>query len=459
MTSNGQRQVSEAATGGTNVEMSSWVSRLLALAVGASLLVATPSTASADDAGIAEPDPVAADATPSNVAPADAAAPDLAPLVAPIQVPSTEASEPAPVAATPMKIDVHAIGDEKKKDAKKKKHGKLELQARVLVRAAVTEVRGAGDATEQTKIQSARAKADYRWKKQLRAKVSVELARKARLKNAYVQLRLVDAAAAKVSVRAGQFKMPFSAIQLESFWNLPTADRGLLHDVLVKRFQVAGRARGATVNVELPTAWKPELTAGVFQGNDDAGEQLMVSADDRFGQDGVVRVTAKPARGLELGAGGQLRVGKLLVLPAVVRRAWATELDATFDIEAGPGRVRAWVEGMVGTSWLVAEPSKSQAFFVEGRGILAYRIGDTKFGRRYVEPYALVGALDPDSDIRNDAVVEFTGGLTYGATDAWRVQLEIERFQIGSNAPVGIVELGVAPATSTTVMLQLGARL
>ncbi len=415
--------------------------------------VADPSTPTPPDAGTAPVDSAAQPETPAEPSPAKDKKHGKHDHDAPAAATPGDGVDPAPAA------DPGGDGDKAKKRKKaNKKHGRLDVRGRVVVRGALLKVRDGGDAIGQGTIRSARAKADYHWKQQLRAQLAVELAGKARLKNAFVQLRLHDDGP-RISVRAGNFKMPFSAIELDSFWNLPGADRGLLHDVLAKRFQLAGRAVGATLTVELRGAWKPALTAGVFQGRDDAGDPLAVSVHDRFGQDGVIRVTAKPAHGVELGAAGELRVGQLLVLPAIVRRAWAAELDATIDVDAGPGRVRAWIEGMVGTSWLVADTSKSRATFVAGRGIVGYRIGKAKFGRRYVEPYALIGALDPDSAFGNDLVLEVTGGVTYGASDAWRVQLEVERWKVSANAPVGIAELGIAPATSTTFLIQLGARL
>ena len=65
----------------------------------------------------------------------------------------------------------------------------------------------------------------------------------------------------------------------------------------------------------------------------------------------------------------------------------------------------------------------------------------------------------PDASIRHDLVFEGTGGVTYGAWSVWRLQAELERWQIASAAPIGIAELGVGPSTSTTFLLQLGARI
>ena len=347
----------------------------------------------------------------------------------------------------------------KTKKKKKKKHGKLEFSGRVFVRGALVKTKGQPDAVAQGSVNSARLGVDYRWH-DLRVSVEAEIAFKLRLKDAFVQLRLTDAGP-KVDVRVGYFKMPFSAIQLTSIWAMPTGDRGVLDNVLVKRLQVAGRATGAMVIVELPAAWSPTVRAGVFQGVDDAGTPLAVAASDRFGQDGIVRFSVKPAHELELGIAGSARVGELQVVPLEISRAYAAELDATLSVDAGPGVLRVWGEGMVGTSWLVVgtDPGHTHATFVEGRGIVSYRLGGTAHGERYVEAYGLFGTLDPDASIRSDLVVEATGGLTYGAWNAWRLQAELERWQVGSNAPIGIVALGVGPATSTTFFLQLGARI
>ena len=353
--------------------------------------------------------------------------------------------------------DTTSTVDEPSTSKRKKKHGELTFAGRLFVRAAAVKEKTAPDVVGQATVPSARVKSEYRWQR-LQAEVEVEFANKVRLKNLFAELRLLDDGA-KVDVRAGNFKVPFSEIQLSSIWTLPMADRGLLDNVLVNRLQVSGRAVGAMVAVEWPVAWSPELRVGVFQGVDDAGNALVAPARDRFGQDGVVRVTVKPIHGLEIGVAAGARVGELLVIPVVVSRGYQGELDVTLNTRVGPGRLRVWIEGMVGTSWLVADPARKRATFDEARGIAAWRLGGADHGDRYFEIYGLFGVLDPDAAVRNDLVVEATGGVTYGAWNAWRIQAEVERWRTGSNAPIGIVELGLAPPTSTTVLVQLGARI
>lgn len=425
------------------------------------------SSASADE-------PRDAGAVPPPAADAPAAAPDPAELVAPPSDPDAPVDRPedkhgkkhkhndTPAPGAPG-IDGAPAPDAPSKPSTKKKgkkkYGKLEFGGRMFVRAAAIKDEAAPDVIGRASVPSARVKVKHRWH-EVQSEIELEVASKVKVKNAFAQLRLAETTA-KVDVRAGNFKMPFSAIQESSIWSLPMADRGLLDNVLVNRLQVAGRAIGGMVIVELPGGWSPELRAGVFQGVDDAGNPLSAPARDRFGQNGVLRVTAKPVHGLTIGLAGEARIGQLLVIPVKFSRGYAGELDVTVNMEAGPGQLRVWVEGMLGTSWLVAgnDPAHVRATFREGRGIAAWRVGGAKHGKRYAELYGLFGALDPDSSIRNDLVVEATGGLTYGAWNAWRVQAELERWQVASNAPIGIVQLGVGPATSTTFLVQIGARL
>ena len=363
----------------------------------------------------------------------------------------------APEVPKPAKPANHAKAADEPDDDEPKKRDKLELSARIFARSAMIKT-GDEPTTAQSTLQSARAGFDYR-AHDLRMQLEVEVADRAKVKDAYVQLRLADAP--KLDVRAGNFKMPFSAIQGESIWTLPMADRGLVDNVLVKRLQVAGRAVGAMVSLDLGGPHHLTLRAGGFQGLNDAGDPLAATADDGFAHDGVVRASIRPVHGVEVGASGSVRSGALIAAPIEIERAYAAELDLTVDVAAGPGRIRAWLEAMVGTSWIVGGmmPNHDLTRFLETRGIVAYRFGGAAKRARYVEPYVLAAAIDPDRIVERDYVRELAGGITYGAADTWRVQLEAEAYRFGDNAPLGIAELAVAPVDSLAFLLQLGARI
>jgi hypothetical protein len=362
---------------------------------------------------------------------------------------------------------VHADDGDKpkkeKKDKKDKKKGKLDdklsFGGRVFSRAQLTRSGDDGPFRAQGAIASARVGASYKWEA-LRADIEFETVSR-KLKDAFVRLRVLDTATT-IDVRAGQFKMPVSAIQLESAWTLPVAERGLINNVLTDRLQVAGRHMGAEVSAKLGGALKPKLIAGVFQGVNDIGDPLSAPASDSFGQDVVARGSIEPIDGLEIGAAGGVRSGQLIGAPFVVRHRSSVELDATLDIAAGPGRARVWAEVLAGTSWLpgprAGETGHTNATFAGGRVLAAYRFGGAEHGTCFVEPYAMVGSIDPDRAFGDDLVTEATGGVAYGSWDVWRVQAELEVWRIGERSPRSILDTtGADPANTTSFLLQLGA--
>jgi len=338
----------------------------------------------------------------------------------------------------------------------KKKRKKVELTGRIFTRAALLDKETAADWTGQTTLQSARGGVDYHGK-DLHAQLELEVAGKPRVKDAYAQLRLVGGDT-KLDLRAGHFKMPFSAIQLESIWTLPQADRGLIDNILTRRMQIAGRAYGAMLMLNLGDV---EVRGGMFQGRNDVGDVLAAPGDEAFGQDAVVRATYRPSKGIEIGTSGSARSGQLLVMPVAIEHAYAADVDAVLEQLVGPGRVRAWLEAMIGTSWITGGmiPGHDRTRFLETRGIGAYRLGGVARRDRYVEFYALAGYVDPDRIIDRDGIIETSGGITYGAHDVWRVQLEAEHWTFGDNAPLGIADFATLPEDSTTFLMQLGAHL
>lgn len=338
-------------------------------------------------------------------------------------------------------------------DKKPKLDDKLEVSGRIFVRGALTQTDPEDDYRSSISIASARIGASYRWET-LRADMEFELTTQ-KLKDAFIRWRVRDDCN-KIDVRAGQFKMPFSPIQLASAWRLPIAERGHLNNVLNDRLQVSGRHIGADVTWEAPGEMKPTLSAGVFQGLDDVtGDPLVTRAGD-VGQDVVARGTIEPIDGLEIGAAGGMRSGAATLTS--VEHRWMAEVDATVSMDAGPGHARAWVEAMTGSSWLVSGTSTgNNTMFVGARTIASWRWHGEERTDPYIEPYAMIGVLDFDRDVSDDLLVEASGGITYGRWDVWRIQAEYELWQIGDNAPVGVEEYGTTPANTSVVLLQAGA--
>ena len=223
----------------------------------------------------------------------------------------------------------------------------LARQPRVIVDENGTPAEENVDSLDTT-VPSARLHAKYRAPmKWLSAEVEVDFAGKPELKDAYLRAR-GDAFFAQ----AGQFKMPFSAIRLESPWDLLLADRGFVDDVLTDRFQVAGRRPGWAFGVRDKGGVRPALVVGTFQGSvlEDETQDEFEPIDELTldSQSLVARATIRLGD-VALGAGYQHRAGSPAELE--VEHYATGNVDVVVDTELGGGGLRIWAEGIVGESW------------------------------------------------------------------------------------------------------------
>jgi len=97
---------------------------------------------------------------------------------------------------------------------------------------------------------------------------------------------------------------------------------------------------------------------------------------------------------------------------------------------------------------------------VAGRAILAWRLGGRKDGKRYLEPYAMFSAIDPDAGTGHDLVWEAAGGVNLGFWRRARVQVEVEARRTSRNTPPGLLATsgGTTNLTDFTAgLVQIGA--
>lgn len=302
----------------------------------------------------------------------------------------------------------------------------------------------------QLVLQSARLQVEYLRKKTLRAVAEAELSgKRPKVKDAFVRVHLGGG----VYLRAGQFKLPFSAIEMESAWDLPVARRGLLHDLWTDGLAIAGRRPGAQVE------WAGggvKARAGVWQGLGSDDAPVAGTWDDAFLHTLAARVVAKLARGIEIGVSGQERAAQ----PSTIEpagHAWAAGADAALAFSFADMRLRLWAELAMGSSFIVhqAITDRDRARFVSSRSIAAWRVGGQAAGRAYLEPFVLVGILDPDAQVVGDTITEVAAGVNAGLWKVWRAQVELELQRMSElDVPAGLVK---APADGLAVVVQLAA--
>jgi hypothetical protein len=331
---------------------------------------------------------------------------------------------------------------------------RFQLRGRVLVRGFTD--REDGETVSDVDAENARLELRWRPAPWVRGVVEYDQAENKHLKDAYFAFRT-----GRFEVRAGQFKPPVSPLQMESRWDLPSADRGLLSEVLIGAFGIAGRRPG--LQVEWDQRGGPFLArAGVFRASNVRGDRIGDEAFDNLAKDrDAVKATARLAwqrRRLEVGAAFDLRPAEP-VPGEGYRHFWTAGVDLTWSERGGGPRV--WAEGYAGSSWQDSDAFDGDAAqFLAGRVLAGWRFGGRKKRDLSVEPYATGTLFDPDASVREDLMWEAAGGVHLGALGHLRLVLEAQHRSVARNAPLslGLFPFGERPPSSRTrLVAQLGA--
>jgi hypothetical protein len=279
---------------------------------------------------------------------------------------------------------------------------------------------------------------------------------KTHLKDAFLEFR-----PGRFRIRAGQFKSPISPLEMESPWDVPASDRGLLSDVLRFSYGIAGRKPG----LELRWSQKGPLAAAVAvqRATSTRGERIGDESFDNVAKDwGALTTTGRLAwagKRLEIGAAFDLRPAEP-VPGEGYQRFWTAGADLSWRVRSRAG-ARVWAEGYVGSSWQDVDAFDGRATrFLAGRVLGAWSFYLQEQRSFYVEPFVMGALLDPDTSVRDDLVWEASGGLHLGAFGHLRLVLEAQRRSYSPNTPpsLGLTPLGGPPAASRTrLVAQIGA--
>lgn len=286
--------------------------------------------------------------------------------------------------------------------------------------------------------------------------LELEIAGKPQVKDAYVL------AGKRFFVKAGQFKIPTAALELESPWTLPLVRRGLVHDLLSDWLDVGSRRPGVAVGYRGKGGLKPRLTLGAFQGttlkevtpgdrNVDLIEQAALDAQSLAARAEI------SVLGVDVGAWYEHRVGSKVI--AEFEHYETFGLDATLDHKLESGGLRLWLDGGLGESFYVTKdkPGDDQEpLFATARGLVAFRFGGVALGDPYIEPFGHFSLLDPDLEVVEDYVTEAALGVNAGFWDRARITLQGEMTNGQRNLPSGLLD-GKDP-DRLSLLLQAGAR-
>jgi hypothetical protein len=288
------------------------------------------------------------------------------------------------------------------------------------------------------------------------AQLELEVAGKPRVKDAFLE------AGKTFFVRAGQFKIPASTLELESSWKLPLARRGQVHDLMTSWLDIAGRRPGVAAGYRGKGSLKPRLSVGAFQGTTlktvvpgDRNTQLIDHANlsaQTFAARAQVSLAA-----VTLGAWFEQRVGSVAV--GSFSHFATLGVDAELAQRFESGALRVWVDGSAGESLYVNDEmpgSDPYPWFVAGRALVGYRFGGLGSGDPYLEPFGFLALMDPDTEVVADLTTEAALGVAVGFWDRAKITLEGDFTRAGRNFPTGFLDNQNPEHMS--LLLQAGAR-
>jgi hypothetical protein len=359
-----------------------------------------------------------------------------------------------------------------KKKGKDKGH-KLEFKGRIIARAQLTSRRlqlvGSDLKLQDRKLQSLdlsvpSARFGFHYDTHIpgvSASASVEFLDKPKLKDGFVQAKHEGFA-----VRVGQFKLPGSPFETASRLSLPSAGRGFIHDILTDRLEIGGRRPGVAgfAKLKLPGESALKLSLGAFQGSylkDEAIRDRSLLSLQAMGAQTAVGRAELILPVLQVGVTGNYRVGtnRLFHPGDETEHFWSGGVDAALDAWVGGGGLRIWADANLGESWFVADKrtASGKPIYAAVRGMAAFRAGGRERGDVYIEPYVLVGGLDPDAKVAHDLAFEAAAGVAAGFWERGHLTLQGGLMRTQRNFPVSFVLPNYRDQKN--LLLQLGVQL
>lgn len=313
-------------------------------------------------------------------------------------------------------------------------------------------------------VASARLAAKYSYRDTVKTEVEVEFSDgKGKIRDAYVRYRPTRA----FSLKAGRFKKPISAVQLEGLWSLPVIERGLLDELQfgTVSLPIGGRGDGIELALDLRDLGDFPVELQLVMLQSDILTPLDVTED--LGADLYARATFAVTRDVDVGA----TFGWIGYLEKPERGTGFRHAPVSgIDVTVTDRFVRVWAEVIAGIDTLpfaidvatldlpcsvdgegnpVCPPFEliaDRGLFVAARAVasLRFRPGFV----RILEPFAAVTVLDLNTKFTADEARQFGGGITAYFNKRLRAQLQVDRTTAKSDAPV---------ADTTRVLFQLGS--
>jgi len=279
-----------------------------------------------------------------------------------------------------------------------------------------------------------RAKVQLEWKpaRWLAAVIELEASEAIEgslLRDAFVQVSPMR----QLEVRVGQFKKPFSGLELLSPSKRRLINRGPGNSLIIEDLMYGDRDLGVQLSGRLVKSIKLDYAIGGFNGS---GMNL---GDPGLSKDLAARLQMRPVKPLVIGANGSFKFFDDAELQdGKPSRAWAAGLDAKLTF----GGFRLYAEGLVGQNHIAyleaVEGSEITADnppkFVNALGVVSYKHDfDVSWGFA-IEPAFKAEFLEPSTVFVDDGVLAFTPGLNTYFGQYFRLMIDGEFIRSSRNS-------------------------
>jgi len=290
-----------------------------------------------------------------------------------------------------------------------------------ILREAPSVTASGRDTSNEFEVKRARLKASWRPERWMLAVVQIDVAEAfelggSMLRDAYVHLSPLE----QLQLRVGQFKKPFSGLELQSPGKLRVIERGPGVKYLAEDLLYGDRDLGLQLSGRLVKSVKLDYEIGVFNGSGPDLDEMDNSKDL------VARLQIRPIKQLELGANLS---AKFFSDPRPRQPAWA--LAAGGDARVGIKGFRFFAEALVAPDHkaygfdVTATPETTPNAFAV-LAIVSYKQKLDTSVRFAIEPVFKAELFDPDLKMAADHLWVLTPGINAYLGKYFRLMLSGE---------------------------------
>jgi hypothetical protein len=316
--------------------------------------------------------------------------------------------------------------DDDKKDKKPKKQPwekKPKTKVRGLLRALWLLHDDDEVPVHEFRLASARVELDWKHAKLLEATVELDAAQDSgapawsALRDAYVRVKPLR----ELRIRAGQFKKPFSRLELRGRRKLRLIDRGITNAWIVEDLGYGERDIGVQLEGRVGDETSLSYRAGVFNGSGPNARE----ADLDGSKDFAARLELDHGGWLSLGMSGSHQRFDPEMTPLLPRSGTMGEADFRLSL----GRLRVLGEAMYGENQLSIDHAESWSALL----LASYKIPLTRSWEMALEPVAKAEVLKIEHHVRDAHIWAATIGANYHLGRRFRLMAQGEWIRPSAN--------------------------